>query len=81
MKLRHNGTNVIVQWHATIGGMHSTDEYCVKFMGRGLWHVVRKDDGYWWNLSTSALQRFFRDWVSDDPAVYEEVFYTVEVER
>ena len=78
IKLNHNGTSVVVEWHATIGGMHSTEEYRVRFMGRGLWHVVRKSDGYWWNISTSKLQRFFRGWVSDDPTRYEEYFYTVE---
>ena len=76
MKLRNR--NVIVEWHATIGGMHSTDEYRVRFMGRGRWLVVREDDGYRWNLSTSKLQRFFSGWWSDDPTRYEEIFYTVE---
>ena len=79
IKLRRNGSNTVVEWYATIGGMHSTDEYLVRFLGRGFWHVVRKCDGYWWNLSTSKLQRFFRGWVSDDDSYYEKgVFYTVE---
>ena len=78
IKFKHNGTSVVTEWHATIGGMHSTEEYSVRFLGRGLWHVVRKSDGYWWNLSTSKLQRFFSGWWSDDPNHYEEIFYTVE---
>ena len=78
IKFRRNGTNEVVEWHATLGCMHSTEEYSVRFLGRGLWHVVRKSDDYWWNFSTSKLQRFFRGWVSDDPTRYEEYFYTVE---
>ena len=81
IKLNHNGTSVIVEWHATrFGGMNATDTYRVRFLGRGLWRVIREDDGYRWTLSTSALQRFFRGYVNSSlyEGPYEEVSYTVE---
>ena len=59
-------------------------EYRVRSLGRGLWSVVREDDGYRWTLSTSRLQRFFRPrsyecgyYSSGEPVrVYEEVYIT-----
>ena len=80
IKLRHNGAQRVIEWHATRSNMNSTDEYSVRFLGRGLWHVVRENDGYWWNLSTSRLQRFFKDYVLESlyEGPCEEVFYTVE---
>ena len=62
----------------------SDEEYHVRSLGRGLWSVVREDDGYRWTLSTSRLQRFFRPrsyecgyWSSGEPVrVYEEVYIT-----
>ena len=80
IKLNHNGTNRVVEWHVS-GCCHNTEyseEYSVRFLGRGLWHVVRESDGYRWTLSTSRLQRFFRRWVSEPSYDYEELFYTVE---
>lgn len=80
IKLRRNGINVVTEWHATRSSMNATDTYRVRFMGRGLWHVVRKVDGYEWTLSTSKLQRFFREYVLESlyEGPYEEVSYTVE---
>ena len=80
IKFRRNGTNVVTEWHATLSSMNVTDTYRVRFMGRGLWSVVREDDGYRWTLSTSRLQRFFKDCVLESlyEGPYEEVSYTVE---
>ena len=80
MKLRRNGTNTVVEWHATRSSMNVTDTYRVRFMGRGLWSVVREDDGYWWTLSTSRIQRFFKGYTLESlyEGPYEAVSYTVE---
>ena len=80
IKFRHNGTNVVTEWHATRSSMNATDEYLVRNIGRGRWLVVREDDGYRWTLSTSRLQRFFKDCVLESlyEGPYEEVSYTVE---
>ena len=80
IKLRRNGVNYVTEWHETLSSCNATDTYRVRFMGRGLWSVVREDDGYRWSLSTSGLQRFFR-WYSLESlydGIYEEVSYTVE---
>ncbi len=77
LRLRRNSVNhVVTKWHVTLGGMHAVEDYRVRFLGRGLWRVT-EGDGYWCNMGTSQLQRFFNGWVSDDPTRYEEVFYTV----
>ena len=80
IKLRRNGTNIVTEWHATLSSMNATDEYLVRSLGRGRWLVVREDDGYRWTLSTSRLQRFFKDCVLESlyEGPYEEVSYTVE---
>ena len=80
IKINHNGTSVVVEWHATRSSMNATDEYRVRSLGRGRWIVVREDDGYRWTLSTSKLQRFFKDCVLESlyDGAYEEVSYTVE---
>ena len=60
--------------------MNATDTYRVRFLGRGRWSVVREDDGYTWILSTSKIQRFFREYVLESlyEGPYEEISYTVE---
>ena len=80
MKLRHNGVNLVTEWHATLSSMNVTDTYRVRFLGRGRWLVVREDDGYRWTLSTARLQRFFMEYVLESlyEGPYEEVSYTVE---
>ena len=79
-KFRRNGTNVVTEWHATRSSMNATDTYRVRFLGRGRWSVVREDDGYTWILSTSKIQRFFREYVLESlyEGPYEEISYTVE---
>ena len=78
IKLRHNGVSVVTEWHATRSSMNVTDTYRVRFMGRGLWSVVREDDGYKWTLSTSKLQRFFMEYTLESlyEGPYEEISYT-----
>lgn len=79
IKFRHT-TSIVTEWHATCSSMNVTDTYRVRFLGRGRWSVVREDDGYRWTLSTSRLQRFFKDCVLESlyEGPYEEVSYTVE---
>ncbi len=77
LRLRRTGTNVVVKWHVTLGGMRAVEDYRVRFLGRGLW-CVTENDGYWCNMGTSRLQKFFRGWEDDDPSHYEEIFYTIE---
>ena len=79
IKFRHT-TSTVTEWHATRSSMNVTDEYLVRSLGRGRWLVVREDDGYRWTLSTSSLQRFFKDCVLESlyEGPYEEVSYTVE---
>ena len=79
IKFRHT-TNTVVEWHFTRSSMEVTDTYRVRFLGRGRWLVVREDDGYRWTLSTSRLQRFFKDYVLESlyEGVYGEVSYEVE---
>ena len=79
IKFRHT-TSIVTEWHATRSSMNVTDTYRVRFLGRGRWRVVREDDGYRWTLSTSRLQRFFKDTVLESlyEGPYEEVSYTVE---
>ena len=83
IKLRHNGVNVVTEWHETLSSYNAADEYSVRFMGRGLWHVVRENDGYKWTMSTSKLQRFFHRYVLESlyDGPYEGVFYTVEYDK
>ena len=80
IKLNRNGTSLVTEWHATRSSMNATDEYLVRFLGRGRWVVVREDDGYRWTLSTSRIQRFFRGYSLESlyDGVYEAVSYTVE---
>jgi len=80
IKLRHNGVNLVTEWHATRSSMNAVDEYRVRFLGRGRWSAVREDDGYTWILSTSKIQRFFREYVLESlyEGPYEEISYTVE---
>ncbi len=80
IKLKHNGVNYVTEWHVTrFGGMDVTDTYRVRNLGRGLWRVVREDDGYEWTMSTSKLQKFFHRYVLESlyEGPYEAVSYTV----
>lgn len=80
IKLRRNGVNHVTEWHETLSSCNATDEYRVRFLGRGRWSVVRECDGYRWTMSTSLLQRCFRGYVLESlyEGPYEEVSYTVE---
>ena len=59
----------------------SDDEYLVRSLGRGLWHVVRESDGYCRILRTAALQRFFstRRYVGDYWSSGEPQYFISEV--